>query len=398
VSIDIQPVRPGDLIAASFANEIIDALTALDERLTALEAEGTTSPPPPATSIAITSVTPSTVTEGDVVTIAGSGFGSTLGDSNVTFAGVPTTQIQSFSDTTIVCKVPGIPALDVPSPPSSVSVSVQVSNFVTSASRFITVQPRVVAIAGSLEVVYQDASPDPLTAGQANDFQFLLTSNASQSTTVTLAPTLTGAAWPVSLLDGSKQPLTGGAITLASGANATFFVRVAVPTGTNGTAFQVGVAGSTPGLATASSGNQDFTVGQFADPDESFTLSPTTTTPSGALSGTTLSAKVNQEVDVNFDAEFTLADNYTVTLALVPSGASGWTTDIGTPAPNPSGAHVIPVTSADLANAAGGHVPKTITIAVLAAAAATNAQMRVVVKGANATASRTFTFDLHPHA
>jgi len=275
---------------------------------------------------------------------------------------------------------------------------VEVSNFVTSATRFITVHPFKAPIAGSMEIVYEDASPDPLTAGVDNDFKFLLTSNASQSATVTLTPTLAGAAWPVALLDASKQPLTGNAVTLASGANATFFARVSVPSGTNGTAFQVGVSGSTPGLATASSGNQAFTVGQFADPDETFTLAPTTTKPANALSGTTLSAKVNTEVDVGFDGEFTVADTYAVTLQLVPSNAPGWTTDIGTPPKDPNNQHVIPVSQADINAAAGGRVPKSIMIAVLPDGTATDAQMRVVVKGANATSSRTFTFDLHPHA
>jgi len=397
VSIDIQQVQPGDLITASFVNGVIDALRDLDARLDALE-QPVGSPPTQSGSIEVDSIVPSTVTEGDLITINGHNFGSTLGDSIVTFDNVPPAQIQSFSDTAIVCKVPGIPSLDVPNPPTSVSVAVEVSNFVTSATRFITVQPFKAPIAGSLEIVYQDASPDPLTAGVDNDFTFLLTSNASQSTTVTLTPTLTGAAWPVTLLNASKQPLTGNAITLGSGANATFIVRVSVPTGTNGTAFQVGVSGSTPGLATASSGNQAFTVGQFADPDKTFTLAPTTTTPSNALSGTTLSAKVNTEVDLNFDAEFTVPDTYAVTLALVPPAAPGWTTDIGTPPKDPNNQHVISVSQNDINAAAGGHVPKTITIAVLPDATATDAQMRVVVKGANATSSRTFTFDLHPHA
>ena len=397
MSIDIQPVRPGDLIAASFANELIDVLKELDARLTALEDAGPVSVPSSG-SIAITNITPSVVTEGDVITITGENFGATLGDSVITFDTVPAAQIQSVSNTTIVCKVPPIPSLHVTSPPSSVSVAVQVSNFVTSATRFITVHAFVPVISGSIALDYQDASPDPLTAGVDNDFKFLLTSDASLSTTVTLTPELTGAGWTVALLDATKAPLTSGSIVLASGASANFFVRVSVPTGTNGTAFQLGVSASTPGLATASSGDQSFTVGQFADPDNTFTLATTTTTPSNALSGTRLSAKVNTEVDVNMDAEFTVADNYEVTLTSVPSSIPGWTTDIGTPAKDVNNKHIIPVTQADINNAVGGHVPKTITIAVLPDGTATDAQLRVVVKGANASSSHSFTFDLHPHA
>jgi IPT/TIG domain len=349
-------------------------------------------------AIAITSITPSTVTEGDVITIIGENFGSTLGDSNVTFDGVPAANIQSANNTTIVCRVPDIPSLGGGTPPSSVSVAVQVSNFVTSATRFITVHPFTTPVVGSIEVVYQDASPDPLTAGVDNDFKFRLISNASQLVPVLLTPTLTGPSWPVTLLNASKQPLTGNTIQLASTDSVDFFARVSVPTGTNGTAFQIGVSGSAPGLANASSGMQSLTMGQFADPDETFTLAPTSTTPSGALSGTTLSAKVNQELDVFMDGEFTVADSYEVTLTLVPPSAPGWHPDLAEPAVNADGKHIVTVSQADINNAPNHRAGEAIAFSLTPDSTATNAQIRIVVKGASATSSRTFTFDLHPHA
>lgn len=398
MSTDIQQVRPGDLIAASLFNELIEKLQDHEDRLDALEAAPVSSPPPDTGPIAITSITPGSVTEGDTITIVGENFGPTLGDAIVSFNGTNATNFTSWSDTQIVCAVPSIPALDVASPPASLSVGVQVSNFLTSATRFITVAPRTHAVTGTFEIVFEDASPDPLTAGTNNDFEFLVTSNASQAITISLTPAVTGASFSASLLDSSKNALSSSQVTVASGAHTTVFVRVAVPTGTNGQNFQVALTGTAPPLANASSGAQSFTVGQFADPDETFTLAPTTTSPSGALSGTTLSAKVGQELDVFMDAEFTVADDYEVTLALVPSSASGWQTVIGNPAAGAGGTHVITVTQQDVNNAPNNRVAKTIELGMIPSSGATDIQLRVVVKGASATASRTFTFDVHPHA
>lgn len=54
----------------------------------------------------ITSISPASAASGDTVTITGSGFGSSQGTSTVTFNGTSVTNVTSWSDASIVCKVP----------------------------------------------------------------------------------------------------------------------------------------------------------------------------------------------------------------------------------------------------------------------------------------------------
>ena len=140
------------------------------------------------------------------------------------------------------------------------------------------------------------------------------------------------------------------------------------------------------------------TVGQFADPDNTFTLASTTSSPGGALVGSTVTAQFGQEVDVFMDAEFTVADSYEVTLTAIPANPPHWTIVIGDPPQNQQGKHVHTVTQQDIDNSVDGRVPKTIEIGVVPDTGAADAQLRVVVKGSAATKSHTFTFDLHPTA
>lgn len=397
MTIDIQPVQPGDLITASFVNGLINALHDLDTRLDVLEHQPLGSPPQQQSgSIAVDSVTPGTATEGDTVTIAGANFGPTVGDSFVTFDNVPPVQIVSWSGSTIVCKVPTIPSLHGSNPPNSVSVAVQVSNFVTSATRFITVKPFLQQQSGSFEVQYKDASPDPVTANTDNLFEFTVKSLAALQTNVTLTPTLTGAGWAPVVLDDSQQPLPGNQLTIASGATKTFYVKVPIPSNTNGTAFTVEVNATATGVQTGAA-NISLTVGQNADPDTTFTLSPTSVS-GGTLSGSTVSVKFGDEADIFMDAEFTVAGSYDVSLATVPQAPSNWAIDLANPAPDSQGHHVINVSSQDIANAVNGRVPQTVDFSAIPSAGATDIQLRLVVQNENAANANTFTFDIHPHA
>jgi hypothetical protein len=408
LSINIpQPPHPGELITASFMAEIVAALGDLDGRVTKLETPTTG---PKGGAIVIDSVTPSTCTEGDTITIAGQNFGAKLGDSEVTFDGVPPASISLFSDNVIACVVPSIPGLAGPAPPpNGIAVNLEVTDFVTSANRVITVKPATQHPTGSVALVFGDASPDPVTAGvpgapRDNDFKFSLTSNANLHVDVTLVPTLTGAPWSHTLLDDQKHPLPAGRLTVeptGPGRTKDFYVRVSIPNGTNGTPFALQVSGTTPGLPTASTGNQAFVVGQFADPDTTFTLAPTGSTPASALNGSVLVAQsgggATPPTIVDMDAEFTVADDYTVTMETSPAGAPGWTTAISTPAADAAGDHVISVSAAEVAAAGGAAVPKTLEIRVRPASPATAPiQLSVVVKGASATASRTQTLEVHP--
>ena len=175
-------------------------------------------------------------------------------------------------------------------------------------------------------------------------------------------------------------------------------MRVAIPQGTNQTPFTVAATATSSGVQSGSTGGLDMIVGQNADPDSSFTLAPSTVSGAGNLSGSTVSLKVGVETDVFMDAEFTVADDYEVTLTSVPASPAGWNIDLATPAVNQSGHHVIPVSSQDVANAPNHQVGEAIAFSLIPPQNATPIQARVVVKGSNATKSHTYTFDVQPHA
>ena len=152
MSIDIPEVHAGQLITASFMNDVIDMLVDHEARLTKLEEDGGgPGPQDPSGAIVIDSVSPTTVRVGGQLTIKGKNFGDTLGASKVTIGGHGPALIDSWTATQIVVVVPNIPE-EEPLPDDGVSVTLEVSNFLTSESRIITVRPRQQAQAGSLGI------------------------------------------------------------------------------------------------------------------------------------------------------------------------------------------------------------------------------------------------------
>ncbi|MFI5053369.1 MAG: IPT/TIG domain-containing protein [Acidimicrobiia bacterium] len=392
MTIDIQDAQAGQLITAEAWNRVIQGLRDLDIRLAALEGGGGSSPPE-SDAIVITSVSPTTLKEGDDLTITGKNFGATMLASTVTFKGGPPDLFRSWTDTQIVCVVPtvgtNLPATGIP-------VTVEVSNFLTSQSRVITVQPRKQVQTGSIGVALEDVSPDPITASTNNDFKFTLVSDAGLTTTAAISVTLGGQSWASSVLDDQLKPLASNAIDIAPKESKTFYIRVPIPSGTNQAAFTLEVDATAPDLKVASTSPMPFKVGDFADPDTSFTMVPTHSVPAPALSGSSLTASASGDpVEIYFDVEFTANGKYHVTAETVPPTAAGWSVVVANPNPDATGASIINVTGADSAHP----VPSTVELDVQPATASTaSAQLRLHVKEESATKSRTYTVDLHAKA
>lgn len=388
MTIEIPQVQPGDLITASFFNGLIEQLTALEARLAKLEGV------PTSAGVVISALDKTVMHVGDQLTITGQNFGFSLGAHRVRFNGVaPTSFGAGSSDSVLVCQVPPIPAL--PSGGGQVTLTVTnvtLTGSVATAVRTITVLPAQIPQAGNIDILLQDVTPDPLTAGVDNHFEFLVSSDATLPALVTLAAHVTVAgqpvSWAIALLNAGHNPLANNQLTLAPSEEQTVFVRVPIPAGANGTVMNLVVEGSAPGLSPASAGLPPMTVGQGGDPDPTFTLSPS---PSPAVSGSSITAPAGQQfTPVSVEAHFTVAGQYGVALTQL-AGTTGWTTTLVEP---PAGTPTVTITQDDLG--AAGSEPRTLRFRVRPNAGASDpGQLRLTVQRQGESRSRSFTFDLN---
>lgn len=383
MAIAIQRVQPGDLITASLFNDLVGHLEGLEARVKALEETGDGG----AGAVVITALSPSPVRVGQDLTIVGENFGFTIGAHRVRFNGVPPPAFRAGSgDTVLICQVPELSGLKEEGTP----VTLTVNNATSTASRVVTVRPPELAQAGNIDLVYRGASPDPLTAGVVNEFEFQLDSDALLPATMEIGNfqprTTAGAplAWPTAVLNAARVEIPSDQVTVAPGAQVTFFLRVSIPAGTNGTTFVVRADAHGGGLA-ASSGDLTFTVGQSADPDPSIFLSPSA---SAGVSGAEISAPVGTMRTVNVEADFSAPGSYNVSLTSL-GGLTNWTTALVQPtAQSP----VIPVDPDDLGE--DGVTDRTIRFNVRPNAGGTNGQLRLTVQRQGESRSRSFTFDM----
>jgi hypothetical protein len=385
-----QRVQPGDLITAAMVNGLFDQFDALELRVEELEA-GTSSPPTPSIgAVVIGSVTPQPVQSGNALTINGQNFGFSAGGNTVLFNGVPALDYRGLqSDTKLVVGVPDIPG---PLPPSGGTVTLVVSNALTSATRGITVVPAPAQQEGNVDVLFDGADPDPITSGTTNDFQFHLFSRASLPAEVTVTADVGGQTWTAAILDEGKSASDGTFTLNHTGDTKTFYVRVTIPSATNGTPFSLTVNVAGDGISN-SSGQLDYSVGQFADPDTTFTLAPDTSV--GSVSGNTVTANHAGPVTgtpVSVTGEFTVVGTYVCALTLVPPAAPGWTINLASPGPPD---HTLSVQDSDLTGSPR-QAPETIQFRVKPASAGTApAQVRLTVQRGGETKQRTLTLDLN---
>jgi hypothetical protein len=389
-----QRVQPGDLITAEDMNYVFTEIEAIEARVAALEA-GSGSPPPDTTinPVTISSVSPDPVQVGQTLTITGTNFGISTAGNTTTFNNVPAFDtLVGSSDTLLIVTVPDIPGLTAPQ-----TVTLKVSNAMFSATRTITVNPAPIPQTGTVDIVFQGVTPDPITAATTNDFEFLLTDLATvQPVVLTLTPVVGGQPWTAQVLDSASNPISGNQVTLAhNGDTKTVNVRVTIPSTTNGAPFSVRLDAMGSGIS-SSSGVTNYTVGQFADPDPTFTIAPGAAP--GIISGNTVTASSSSTfaTKVPLIASMTEAGSYDVSVALVPATAAGWNQPTvfapgatGTPPVNK-----IVVQSTDLGSPPTA-VNENIQISIKPqSSSASPAQLRVTVQREGAAQSRTHTFDL----
>jgi hypothetical protein len=380
---EIQPVQPGDLITSAFFNELIGYIEGLDGRVTALEEAET--PAPGQGAVVITAISATSARELEDITIVGENFGFSIGAHRVEFDGTPAAAFRTgSSDTVLICQVPELPS---DPPDTGTTVTLEVSNAISSASRAFKVLPKEVQQAGNIDTIFEGASPDPLTADEDNTFEFQFRSDAPLPATLEVnpavtTPTGTPLPWSTAVLDADGDVVSDRRIPVPSLAEVTFFVRVSIPNGTNGTAFRLDVDSEGGGITTTS-GPLDFTVGQNADPDTNIIISPSTPA--------TIEATTGAFTIVAVEADFLAVGTYTITLTPL-GGLTGWTTTLTSPSSsNPN----IQIDSDDLAG--DGIADRTITFRVRPNAGATEGQLRLTAQRTTppSTRSRSFTFDMH---
>jgi hypothetical protein len=405
MAIVIEHVQRGELITADLINQLIDDIENLDARVTALEQAGSR-----VGAVEIDSVWKTTVNVGDDITIVGKNFGFTIGATRVRFNGIAPTVFRTGSnDTTLICQVPDVfPGMD-PSliPPGGITVSLTVSNATTTAQTTITVKAAPIQVAGEITVNFAGVSPDPPQSGIASDFGFLVQSQAVGTVHGTITSTVTDStgtptAWPVQILNATKQSTVaqGSQITIGEGASASFFVRV-TPDGPSATPFTVTFKVAAVEVPNAQN-STNAEIGAPSTVDETITaFAPVDFSgPGVSLADTTLTVPLHTVGQVTFDADFTVAGSYDVTFApgQGAAGATNWTLAIVDPALDPNtNKHTKVIGAGDL-EAGNGTASEAVEIRARPETGATGGTATVTVTRQGQTVptpkSRSFTFGL----
>jgi len=206
-------IQPGDLIMSSFWNQVLHALNAFDDRITALEAIGSTGG-----GIAISGMfPPSPVHIGDTVTILGRGFGVPSSNS-VNIDGTPVTQLLAGSnDSQLIIKIPNLQGI----PQAGKFVTLTVANPKGAPTlTFLLLQGQPTIPSGTLQVNLSPTKvspPDPLIiAGKPYIFTFTVTAITSMDEVYTVTPTVSSG-WTAALVDGSGSAITPSEVSILKG-------------------------------------------------------------------------------------------------------------------------------------------------------------------------------------
>ena len=266
-------VSPGQLISSSVMNLILDKISSIDDRVTALEG-GTGSA---SGAAVITGISPSgPIQVGQVLTVSGRNFGFSVGAQQVFIDAVQVNAFQAgSSDQQLVFVIPASIS-DVPAQGRSATLSVG-NGILPAAKQTIFLLPAF-TLSGGVDVNYVGPITGAITPGQAATFQFALKSRANLDAIYAIQPVVTGPANAgafnnnLQVLDDTQAVITAKTIQLFAGQQKTFFVSInPVPLGSTGS-FDLAVNASA-GAVSGGSGSQTLTVGQAApQPDATITL------------------------------------------------------------------------------------------------------------------------------
>jgi len=133
-------VQPGDIISSELVNSVLGLLSLHEQRLTALEAGGSTG----GGQVVITSADPATqVAAGQVLSIVGANFAFPPSDNAVTVDGVAITSFRSDSTGSVLKFI--VPT-SLTIPPSGKNVVIKVANSKGAASFLYRVLPPIPAV------------------------------------------------------------------------------------------------------------------------------------------------------------------------------------------------------------------------------------------------------------
>jgi hypothetical protein len=383
---DIPQMEPGGLIRADDFNALVLKMRNIDDRLKVVEGGL-----PSGTAVFIDDVFPPLPFEGDDVQITGRNFQMSTGATKIEFNGFPPPFIApNSSDTKLLCRVPDIPGLSTGGSP----VALTVRNASTAYTKQILVRKKIVQTSGVVDVIWDGVDPAVITAGQDNLVQMHVKSRLSQNTTVTLTATPNPAAWPVAFLNDAKAVMAAPQIPLVPDEEKTFYVRVQIPTGTNGQALDLTVDGSGANFSPTTTGLLSFVVGQAPNVDTSITPAVVGSIPVGAVVGLNVTCPVGvaTPTQINLATGFSQPGNYQVTFTKIGT-MTGWTLAILEPPPEADGRQMIRLVAADIP--AGGTKSVAIQLRLLVtASAAASGQARLTIQKEGATTSRQMTFNV----
>ncbi|HXJ13297.1 MAG TPA: IPT/TIG domain-containing protein [Candidatus Limnocylindrales bacterium] len=370
-------VRPGQLIASIAMNSLLDRVSSLEDRVTALEGGGNSTG-----AAVIIGISPSgPVQVGQPLTVSGQNFGFSIGAQQVFIDNVQVNAFQAgSSDQKLIFVVP-TSISNVPAQGRSATLSVS-NGILPPAKQAIFLLPAF-TLTGGVDVNYVGATTGAITPTQQATFQFTLKSQASLDATFAIQPLITGPANAVAfnanlqVLDENQAVNSAKTIQLFAGQQKTFFISInPVPLGSSGS-FDLAVNASS-GTLSGGSGSQTFTVGQAPpQPDTTITLNYSSAAflPAGNGSATQsqIQLKSGAQAKITFQATFTVAGTYDITAA-VTSG-SNWTAGLF------AQTTITPVviSAADLSNAshAANRLLDYLVVAASNASAAGKVEFRV---------------------
>jgi hypothetical protein len=383
-------VLSGDPITADQMNRILQAISSLDNRVTALEASAISG-----SAVVITDLIPPSgvVKVGDTLTVIGRNFGFSIGSERVYIDDLRVDAFnQGSSDTQLVFDIP-LSITNVPQQGRSAILTV--SNASSSAQRMLTLQSAL-TLTGAVDAIWQGVTPANIVAGQPLTFSFLLRSRANLDATYAVNPSVPGLPAfqnNLQVLDNNSNPIPSGQIQVPAGQSTPFFVRIGpIPPNTNNTQFAL-VVNAIAGNVTGSSGAIVQTVGQSADtPDTTISLNfssaqvqPAT---AGAVSATNIQLAAGGSAKISLNATFSMAASYLITASLI-AGASGWQAGpLASTTPSP-----YLIVQADLANPQG-IASKTLDFTVVRQNGAASGMVVFQVQRQGATQTRKFVMNI----
>jgi len=336
-------VEPGKLIKADEWNLVLDALRALDDRLTNLESQQG-----PTGEVIITGLDPigteaNPIRPQQPLRIHGRNFRFSVGAQRVFLGGVRITSfnVLESGDTLLVVTVPAFPDL----PEEGDELELRVENGTSEDTRSVWVQRPPLPISGDVDILWDDEAdsnpiPNPIPAEAGNtSFRFLfnLRSRATRDATFLVQPTVSITEWQnnVRILDEEGQVVPDGRIELAQSEIVPFEVEVHnVSTGETGTPFTLNVmatAGTVHGAY-----NRELEVGvpvEAADPTIILALTghevfdaDGNSDPSGGEyveSSNTINLRTGRQLFMYYQVTFEEAGQYEVTVTTAADTA-GW--------------------------------------------------------------------------